>query len=142
MIDGVVNDILVTSIIKFVKVLPRLIVAVVASQVVKGYLSHRKISSKFKESESNIAKASAVGIMTPGPLMAFLPLLKDFKKKGLPLSIVAAFITGQAMIGPMRLFLESSYFGVMFFVYKVILAFFIAIAIGTCFVFLEKKIKF
>ena len=137
-----ITNILYLTLINFLKILPILIIAIVASQVINSYIKKEKIKKTFKESETNIAKASVTGIATPGPLLVFLPILKTLKKKGLPISIIVAFITGQTLIGPARLFLEVGYFGIMFFVYRVIIAFLIAVGIATSFRFLEKYIKF
>jgi len=137
-----ITNILYLTLINFLKILPILIIAIVVSQIINSYIRKEKIKQISKENEKNIVKASAIGITTPGPLLVFLPLLKTLKKKGLPISIIVAFITGQTLIGPARLFLEVGYFGIMFFIYRVIIAFLIAIGIGTCFKFLEKYVKF
>ena len=67
---------------------------------------------------------------------------KTLKNKKVPVSLIAAFITGQTLIGPGRIFLELDYFSWQFFVLRVILALFIAIGIGSCFRLLEKYIKY
>jgi uncharacterized membrane protein YraQ (UPF0718 family) len=135
-------DILSLSIIRFIKILPVIIIAIIASQVIKLYLHKDKIKKVFKENKKNIIKASAIGMITPGPLVGFLPLLNTLKEKGIQISIIATFITGQTLIGPGRIFFEINYFGITFFIYKLIISFFIAIAIGVCFMLLEKKVSF
>ncbi|MCK4800185.1 permease, partial [Candidatus Parcubacteria bacterium] len=117
-------------------------IAIVLSQIISIYLPQEKTEMVFKANKKNLVKASVVGIATPGPLLAFLPLLKTFKKKGVSVSIIVAFITGQTLIGPMRFFLEVNYFGITFFVYRVLIAFLIAMSVAVCFRFLEKYIKF
>ncbi len=79
-------NILSLSFIKFIKILPIIIIAIVVSQIVKTYLHKDKIKKAFKENEKNIIKASAIGIITPGPLVGFLPLLNTFKKKGVQIN--------------------------------------------------------
>jgi len=135
-------EILYLTLISFLKILPILVIAIVLSQIISIYLPQEKTEMVFKANKKNLAKASVVGIATPGPLLAFLPLLKTFKKKGVSVSIIAAFITGQTLIGPMRFFLEVNYFGITFFIYRVIVAFLIAMSVAVCFRFLEKYIKF
>lgn len=135
-------DILKLTVENFLKILPIIVAAIIASQIISIYLPKEKVKSSFKENEKNIIKASAIGVATPGPLLAFLPLLKSLKEKGLPISIIIAFITGQTLIGPTRLFLEVGYFGILFFVYRLIIALLIAIGIATCFRILEKYVKF
>jgi uncharacterized membrane protein YraQ (UPF0718 family) len=130
------------SFIRFIQILPILIIAIFASEILKSHLHEDKIKKVFKESEKNIIEASVIGIATPGPLIAYLPFLKTLKNKGVKSSILASFITGQTLVGPARIFLEISYFGLLFLVSKLAIAFFIAIAIGTSFRFLEKYIKF
>ncbi len=135
-------NILSLSFINFIRIFPVIIIAIVVSQIIKIHLHENKIKKTFKANEKNIIKASVLGIATPGPMVTFLPFLKTLKEKGVQISIIAAFITGQTLVGPGRIFFEISYFGVEFFIYKLIISFFIAIAIGTCFMLLEKKIKF
>ncbi len=134
-----ITEILYPATINFLKVLPILIIAIIASQIINSYIPKEK--AQLKENEKNIAKASAIGIATPGPLLAYLPLLKTLKDKGLPISIIVAFMTAQTLVGPARLFLEVNYFGITFFIYRVIIAFLIAVGIATCFRFLEKYME-
>jgi len=135
-------EILSESFIRFIMILPILIIAIIVSEILKTHLHKNKIKKVFKESEKNIIEASAIGIATPGPLIAYLPFLKTLKNNGVQVSILAAFITAQSFVGPARIFLEISYFGFMFLFYKLIISFLIAIAIGTSFRLLEKHIKF
>lgn len=137
-----ITNIIYLTLANFLKFLPILIVAIVTAQIINSYISKEMIEKILKEKGRNIIRASGIGIATPGPLVAYLPLLKVLYGKGLPLSIIVAFITSQTLVGPMRLFLEVEYFGIIFFVYRVIISFLIAVGIGTCFRFLEKHIRF
>ncbi len=137
-----IADILYLSVINFLGVLPILIVAVLLSQFIRSYLSGKNMNRMLKENEQNIAKSAAAGIATPGPLIAYLPILKTFREKGLAISIIAAFTVGQSLIGPGRLLLEVQYFGVPFFVLRVVIAFMTAVGIATCFRLLEKRVDF
>ncbi len=135
-------DLLKDSLIGLLKVLPILVAAVLLSKIISEYLPKDKLEKSVKESDKNIAKASAIGLITPGPLLTYLPLLKTLKQKGLGLSILIAFITTQTLIGPGRILLELDYFGITFLCLRVLLAFVIAIAIGISFRLLERYIKF
>lgn len=135
-------EILYLTSISFLKILPILVIAIVLSQIITTYLSEEKTEMIFEANKKNMAKASIIGIATPGPLLAFLPLLKTFKKKGVSVSIIVAFITGQTLIGPVRFFLEVNYFGITFFIYRVLIAFLIAMSVAVCFRFLERYVKF
>ena len=136
------SDILIRTFIEFIKVLPILVIAIVVSQIVRIHLNKDTLKKHVDASGKSIAKASAFGVMTPGPLLAFLPLLKTLKKKGLPIGVLTAFITGQTLIGPGRLFLEVDYFGITFFAARVVISLLIAIGVGLSFRLLEKFTKF
>jgi len=137
-----ITNIIYLTLANFLKFLPILIVAIVIAQIIGSYIPKYMREKILKEKGRNIIRASGIGIATPGPLAAYLPLLKVLNEKGLPLSIIVSFITGQTLVGPMRLFLEVEYFGIIFFIYRVIISFLIAVGIGTCFQFLEKHIRF
>jgi len=94
----------------------------------------------LKGERRNIMGASLLGLVTPGPLAAYLPLLKVLQSGGLSLSVVAAFITSQTLVGPLRAFLEVDMFGLAFFVFRVVASFVIAISVGVCFQLLGKRI--
>jgi len=79
--------------IEFLKILLILLIAIVALQIINSYMLKEDIRRRFKENEKNIVKASAIGVATPGPLIAFLPILKMLKIKGVSLAIIIAFIT-------------------------------------------------
>jgi uncharacterized membrane protein YraQ (UPF0718 family) len=61
---------------------------------------------------------SLLGLVTPGPLASYLPILKVLKRNGLSLSAVVAFITSQTLAGPIRAFIEIEFFGVLFFFFE------------------------
>lgn len=130
------------SIVRFLNFLPLLFIAIVAGQIVNTLLSAKKSKKFLKHKKNNIIRVSGIGLISPGPLSAYLPVLKALNKNGLPLSAVVAFITAQTLVGPMRLFLEVSYFGIVFFIFRVIMSFFIAIFIGVYYRLLEIKGEF
>jgi uncharacterized membrane protein YraQ (UPF0718 family) len=131
--------IITTTLIDFLTIVPILLIAIFVSQIIKTYLHEDKIKKITGETEKNFAKAAGIGLITPGPLLIYLPILKSLKNKGMPLSLLAAFITGQTLIGPGRIFLEVGYFGTKFFIYRVFFAFLIALAVATGFKILEKN---
>ena len=128
--------------VEFLKFLPILLLAIIISQLAAHFIPIKKLTKKLKPTEKNIIKAGLVGISTPGPLLAFLPMIRSFKQKGVPSSILAAFITGQTLIGPGRLVIEIKYLGTLFFICRAVLAVFIATAVGICFKLVERKIQF
>jgi uncharacterized membrane protein YraQ (UPF0718 family) len=137
-------DILLLTLERFLSYLPVLLVAIVTAKVINLYMSHDRIGMFLKAGtvkRRNIMGASLLGLITPGPLAAYLPVLKVLQSGGLPLSIVATFITSQTLVGPIRVFLEVDVFGPVFFAFRVAASFIIAIAIGVCFQIFSKHIK-
>lgn len=132
-------DLIYLIIENLLKLSPILIIAIVVAQIIDSYLSEETVKKIIKE--KSIIKAAAVGLVTPGPLTAYLPFLKVLKRRGLPLSIIVTFITAQTLVGPMRSFIEVEYFGAMFFIYRVILSFLMAVGVGACYKLLEKHIS-
>jgi len=136
-------DILLLTLERFLGYLPVLSVAIIAAKVFSLYISQDRIGMLLKApnlKRRNIMGASLLGLMTPGPLAAYLPLLKVLRSGGLPLSIVATFITSQTLVGPIRAFLEVDLFGPLFFSFRVVASFIIAIGIGMCFQIFSKHI--
>jgi len=136
----VITDILYLTLERFLGFLPILVVAIVVGKVFSLYISEDKIGMLLKGERRNNMGASLLGLVTPGPLAAYLPLLKVLQSGGLSLSVVAAFITSQTLVGPLRAFLEVDMFGLAFFVFRVVASFVIAISVGVCFQLLGKRI--
>ena len=135
-------EVLYTSLISFLRVLPILIGAVLLSQFAKLFVHEKTVKKHIHDNGRGIMLSTAVGISTPGPLLAYLPILKELKKKGVSVSALASFITGQTLIGPGRLVLEVGYFGPLFFLARVVLSFCIGICVGWSFHLLNQKVKF
>lgn len=137
-----ITDILYITIERFLKYLPILVIAIIIAQFFRLYIMEDTIGIFLKrKARRNILVGSLLGLVTPGPLSAFLPLLRVLKSGGLPLSVVAAFITSQTLVGPLRAFLEIDLFGVGFFVYRVVISFLIAMSVGLCFHLLKKHLN-
>jgi uncharacterized membrane protein YraQ (UPF0718 family) len=117
------------------------VTAIVIAKVLSLYISEDKIGMLLKTEKRNVIGVSLLGLVTPGPLAPYLPLLKVLERGGLPLSVVAAFITSQTLVGPLRAFLEVDLFGPSFFTFRVAISFIIAIGVGAFFQLLNKHIK-
>ncbi len=135
-----IADILYLTAIRFLNSVPILTLACLAVTVLSPYTSGERVGKLLREKKRNILAASSIGLISPGPLAPYMPLLKVLNKNGLPLSVVAAFITSQSLVGPLRAFLEIEMFGLAFFVFRVFTSFFIALSVGVCFQLLEKHI--
>ena len=136
-----VTDILYLTLVRFLGFLPILVAAIVVGKVFSLYVSEDKIGMLLKGERRNIMGASLLGLVTPGPLAPYLPLLKVLQSGGLSLSVVAAFITSQTLVGPIRAFLEVDMFGLAFFIFRVAASFVIAISVGVCFQLLNKHVR-
>ncbi|MDH5450139.1 MAG: permease [Candidatus Bathyarchaeota archaeon] len=134
-------DIVYLTLERFLRFLPLLVVAIVLAKALSLYISEDKIGLLLKAERRNLLVSSLLGLVTPGPLAPYLPLLKVLQSSGLPLSVVAAFITSQTLVGPLRAFLEVDLFGLAFFAFRVATSFTIAIGIGVCFQLLNKRLK-
>lgn len=128
-----IQEMLLQTIQEFVKFAPILVGAIIISQIINIYFEHHKIKKKLNPSEKNIAEATVAGILTPGPMIAYLPIIAKLKKQGLPTCLIAAFITGQTLIGPGRIVMEVGYFGAAFFMVRLLLALIIGVCVGTGF---------
>lgn len=70
--------------------------------------------------------ATIVGIATPGPVYGIFPIVLILKKKGARSDFLISYLTGQTLMGPMRVPLELLFLGVNFLIYRTI----ITVAIG------------
>ncbi len=134
-------DLLAQGVGAFLQTLPILVFAVVVGQIILAYLPAEKTERVLTGNGKNIVIATTIGLFSPGPNAAYLPLLYALRTRGASLSIIVAFITSQTMVGPVRFFLEAEYFGVMFWVYRLIIVFFIANAMGFCFKLLGRRLE-
>ena len=135
-----IADILYVTLVRFLAYLPILAVAIVVGRILNLYVSADKIGMLLKGETRSIIGASLLGLVTPGPLAPYLPLLKVLQSSGLSLSVIAAFITSQTLVGPLRAFLEVDMFGLAFFLFRVAVSFVIAISVGVCFQLLNKHL--
>jgi len=128
-----ITEILYITTMRFLYSLPILTIAILTAQILNSLIPPEKIERFLKKTRRNIFGASLIGLITPGPLAPYLPLLRVLRNTGLPLSAVVAFITSQTLVGPIRAFLEIDFFGAAFFAYRVIISFFIALSVGVCY---------
>ncbi len=123
-------EILTDTLHEFWRILPVLLVAIVVSQIAEHWLQKRNMHHRIGDTNTNIIRAGAIGIATPGPLIAYLPTVRKLARQGVPPSVIGSFITGQTLVGPMRVFLEVSYFGAAFFIMRAAISLLMAIGVG------------
>lgn len=136
-----IDEILYITIVRFLYSVPILTVAIFAAEVLNSIITKEKIEKFLKETRRTILGASLIGLVTPGPLAPYIPLLRVLKKNGLPLASVVAFITSQTLVGPLRAFLEVDFFGALFFICRVVISFLISIGIGVCYQIFGKRLR-
>ena len=75
---------------------------------------------------------TCVGIITPGPIYSIFPLVYVLKRKGVGSHYLIAFMTGQTLMGPLRIPLELHYLGLNFFIFRLISSVVLGIFAGLC----------
>jgi len=75
---------------------------------------------------------TCVGIITPGPIYSIFPLVYVLKRKGVGSHYLIAFMTGQTLMGPLRIPLELYYLGLNFFIFRLISSVILGIFAGLC----------
>ncbi|MDP8204049.1 MAG: permease [Candidatus Tenebribacter mawsonii] len=87
---------------------------------------------------SHLFYATLLGVLTPGPVYAIYPIVIVLKKKGIKNPILVAFLTGQTIIGPARAPFEIGFFGLKFYIYRILLALIMGPIAALLFIFLSK----
>lgn len=123
----------------FLKVFPILIFSILGAEIVSRFVHKKGIKMYMQKSKRGLLISAGIGFLTPGPLIAYLPALNSLRKKGLPLSYIATFITSNSFMGFFRIFIEVFYFNVYFFITRTMLAFIMSFSLGLIFRQLEKK---
>ena len=78
--------------------------------------------------------ASLLGILTPGPIYAIYPIVLELRRKGVGNAILVAYLTGQTIIGPARAPFEIGFFGLKFYLYRILLALMMGPMAGILFI--------
>jgi len=87
---------------------------------------------------SHLFYATLLGVLTPGPVYAIYPIVMVLKKKGIKNPILVAFLTGQTIIGPARAPFEIGFFGIKFYIYRILLALIMGPVAALLFIFLSR----
>jgi len=75
---------------------------------------------------------TCIGIITPGPIYSIFPLVHELKRKGVGSHYLVAFMSGQTLMGPLRIPLELHYLGLNFFIFRLISSVILGIFAGLC----------
>jgi len=84
--------------------------------------------------------SSLLGILTPGPVYAIYPIIITLKNKGIRTPILVSYLTGQTLMGPARAPFEIGFFGLKFYLYRILLALIMGPVAGILYIFLSKFI--
>ncbi|MCD6490844.1 MAG: permease [Candidatus Njordarchaeia archaeon] len=90
-----------------------------------------KVFDPNRNSIYNYAIATAIGIITPGPVYSIFPIVLVLRKKGATEDILISYLTAQTLMGPIRVPLEIVFLGVEFLVFRTIVTVIIGILAGV-----------
>ena len=82
--------------------------------------------------------ATLLGVFTPGPVYAIYPIVLELRRKGVGNAILVAYLTGQTIIGPARAPFEIGFFGLKFYLYRILLALLMGPMAGMLFIIFSK----
>ena len=82
--------------------------------------------------------ATLLGVLTPGPVYAIYPIVLELRRKGVGNAILVAYLTGQTIIGPARAPFEIGFFGLKFYLFRILLALIMGPMAGILFIAFSK----
>ena len=125
----------------YLEILPYLIISILIQVTLSHYIQKKKINFVIRNQLLAIIAGSLLGMLSPLPTYAAIPLGLSLIPLGLPLSAVLAFIIASPLINPSVLFLTATQLGMNIAIARVVSAFFISIAGGLIFGIIVKSIK-
>ena len=106
------------------------IFACLLAGLIDVYVEKEMIIKLFNPERRDITNyfiATILGIITPGPVYSIFPIVLVLKKKGARTDFIISYLTGQTLMGPMRVPLEIWFLGWWFFIYRA----FVTVIIGV-----------
>ncbi|MFW9920123.1 MAG: permease [Candidatus Thorarchaeota archaeon] len=137
-----IGDAIQFSIENLVETIPIFIVASLLAGWVDAWVDKDIVTRLFHEQNLIVSLfvISVLGILTPGPIYSIFPIVWVLRKKGIQSHYLIAYLTGQTLMGPMRIPLELYYLGVPFFIFRVISSVILGVFAGLCAYPLRKKL--
>ena len=121
-----------------IKILYLTVVAIAISTAIHFLIPEDFAEKHLKESKViHMFYATLLGVLTPGPVYAIYPIVLVLKTKGIRNEILVAYLTGQTIIGPARAPFEIGFFGLKFYLYRILLALVMGPIAGFLFKFLS-----
>lgn len=117
------SKLIVSNAAIIIKILYLTVVAIAISTAIHFLIPENFAEKHLKESKlSHMFYATLLGVLTPGPVYAIYPIVLVLRTKGIRNEILVAYLTGQTIIGPARAPFEIGFFGLKFFLYRILLA--------------------
>ncbi|MHA1758657.1 MAG: permease [Promethearchaeota archaeon] len=122
----------INTITSFGEVIPIFIVASFLAEVINIWVDREKVTEFFGNMGliKGLLVITAIGVTVPGPIYSIFPLVLVLIKKGIKSHYLIAFLTGQTLMGPMRIILELQYMGVYFLLWRGLLSIMLGVIAG------------
>lgn len=133
------ETILLQSLHEFLKILPFLILAVIAGKIIECFIPTKVVRRFLGKNHGGIFIGTFLGLVKPGPLYVTLPILNGFMKKGMSFAALSAYLTSELVGGFLRFFIEVGYFGIKYSVLRIIITLLMSIGTGYIFLFFENR---
>ncbi|MBN1466729.1 permease [candidate division KSB1 bacterium] len=109
---------------------PYFLVAVFIQVALNRYIQLRKITLKTGNEVVGIVVAALLGLLSPLPTYAAVPIALSFVRAGVSLSVAMAFAVASPLINPSIFLLTASFLGLRMALLRLLFSFIIAIAGG------------
>ncbi len=122
------------SVENLIETIPIFIVASLLAGWVDAFVDKDIVTRLFHERNVlvSLCVISVLGILTPGPIYSIFPIVWVLRSKGIKSHFLIAYMTGQTLMGPMRVPLELYYLGVPFFLFRVVSSILLGVLAGLC----------
>ena len=129
-----IGDAVQFSVENLIETIPIFIVASLLAGWVDAWVDKDIVTRLFHERNLFVSlfMISVLGILTPGPIYSIFPIVWVLRKKGIHSHYLIAYLTGQTLMGPMRIPLELYYLGVPFFLFRVFSSIILGVFAGLC----------
>jgi uncharacterized membrane protein YraQ (UPF0718 family) len=134
-----VGELLRANLAIIIKILYLTVVAVGISTIIH-FVIPDDFATRHVRSNSvlNLFYATLLGTITPGPVYAIYPIVLTLRRKGVSNPMLVAYLTGQTIIGPARAAFEVGFFGLKFYLFRIVLALLMGPLAGVLFIALSQ----
>ena len=125
----------------YFNILPYLIISIFIQVIMIYYIQKGKFKFVIKQTALAIVVGSLLGMVSPLPTYAAIPIGLALVPLGLPLGAVMAFVIASPLINPSIFFLTATQLGMGIAIARVLAAFFISLIGGFIFSYALKNFK-